>query len=249
MGAVHAGDGLFETLKVVDGVPFALTRHLTRMAASAAELALPEVDVAHLRATVLDRLADLSEAGVLPDVARLRLLWSSRVDGNGALDVTTSGLPVAQGAAHVRTTSWRRNREGAVRGHKSTDYVDNLVALAEAVDQGAGEAIFADTSGMLCEGSGTNIFYVVDGELRTPALSTGCLPGVTRGLVLEWCGGREVEEPLDVLGRASEVFLTSSTREVQPVASCDGWTYAAPGPVAGGVLEVWARRSRETPDP
>lgn len=246
---MQPGDGLFETLKVVGGVPFALTRHVQRMADSATDLGLPPLDVEQVRVAVLDRLGELRDAGELPEVARLRLLWTSRPDGGGALDLTTSELPEDAGAAHVRTTSWRRNRAGATRGHKGTDYVDNLAALAQTVAGGAGEAIFADTAGMLCEGSGTNVFYVVDDELRTPALTTGCLPGITRGLVLEWFGGREVEEPLDVLGRASEVFLTSSTREVQPVASCEGWTYDAPGPVTSDVRAMWGRRSRETPDP
>lgn len=249
MGAVHPGDGLFETLKVVDGVPFALTRHLRRMAGSADRLGAPSVDVEQARDVVLDELALRRAAGELPEVARLRLLWAVRADGTGDLAVTTSELPVSDRPARVRTTSWRRSRAGASGGHKATDYVDNLVALREAVAAGAGEALFATTDGILCEGSGTNVFYVVDGELRTPPLTTGCLPGVTRGLVVEWCDVREVEEPLDVLGRASEVFLTSSTREVQPVASCDSWTYAAPGPVTEGVLDTWARRLAEDVDP
>lgn len=249
VGSVQAGDGLFETLKVVDGVPFALTRHLRRLAESAQVLGLPPVDVDAVKSRVLDHLRGQQEVGELPAEARLRLLWTGLADGSRDLAVTLSALPAAVGGAHVRTTSWRRNRASATTGHKSTDYVDNLAALAQAVAHGAGEVIFADTAGMLCEGSGTNVFYVVDDELRTPALTTGCLPGITRGLVLEWFGGREVEEPLDVLGRASEVFLTSSTREVQPVASCEGWTYDAPGPVTSDVRAMWGRRSRETPDP
>lgn len=249
VGAVHPGDGLFETLKVVDGVPFALTRHLRRMAGSADRLGAPPVDVDQARRAVLEELARRQVAGELPAVARLRLLWAVRPDGKGDLEVTTSPLPANGRPAGVRTTSWRRSRSGASTGHKATDYVDNLVALREAVAAGADEAIFATTDGMICEGSGTNVFYVVDGELRTPPLTTGCLPGVTRGLVVEWCDVREVEEPLDVLGRASEVFLTSSTREVQPVASCDGWTYAAPGPVTRRVGEEWARRLVEDVDP
>lgn len=249
VGGVQAGDGLFETLRVVDGVPFALTRHLERLAASAELLGGPAVDVARVRAVVEEALAARRAAGELPSPARLRLLWSAGPRDGGEVEVTTSDLPAAGGAARVRTTSWRRNRAGAATGHKATDYVDNLVALREAVAAGADEALFADTAGMLCEGSGTNVFYVVDGELRTPPLTTGCLPGVTRGLVLEWCDVREVEEPLEVLARASEVFLTSSTREVQPVAAVDGWTYVAPGPVTRTVLEEWGRRVAETTDP
>ena len=63
---------------------------------------------------------------------------------------------------------------------------------------------------------------MADGELRTPTLASGCLAGVTRALILEWYGGREVDEPIEVIERASEVFLASTTRDVQAVAAWDG---------------------------
>ena len=76
--------------------------------------------------------------------------------------------------------------------------------------------------GDLCEGTGSNVFYVVDGELRTPTLRSGCLAGITRALLLEWCDVVEVDEPVGVLARADEIFLASTTRDVQAVAWCDG---------------------------
>ncbi len=93
------------------------------------------------------------------------------------------------------------------------------------------------------------MFYVVDGELRTPTLDAGCLAGVTRALLLEWFGGREVDEPIEVLAGASEIFLASTTRDVQGVHTCDGRSYPAPGPVTRDAAEVWARREKEHPDP
>lgn len=240
--AMRTGDGVFETLRMVDRVPFALTRHLQRMADSAAALGLAEVVVDDVRAQVLREVADTG--GEVASVARLRLLWSS-----AGLQVTHSELPPADGALRVRTTSWRRNRAAGAGSHKSTDYVDNLVALREAVAAGADEALFADRDGMLSEGSGTNVFYVVGGELRTPSLATGCLPGITRALVLEWVGAREVEEPLGVLEEAEEVFLTSSTREVQAVASCDERAYDATGPVTAEVLRTFVARRDAQLDP
>ncbi|QCX27744.1 aminotransferase class IV [Nocardioides jishulii] len=239
---MRAGDGVFETLRMVDGVPFALTRHLERMAASSAALGLPTVTVDEVRDQVLRELA--VDGGEVAGAARLRLLWSG-----AGLQVAHSPLPPGGGAMRVRTSSWRRNRAAGTAGHKSTDYVDNLVALREAVTAGADEVLLADTAGMLSEGSATNVFYVVGGELRTPSLATGCLPGITRGLVLEWTGAREVEEPLDVLGEAEEVFLTSSTREVEGVAWCDAWAYAAPGPVTADVIRTFAARRDAHPDP
>ena len=66
----------------------------------------------------------------------------------------------------------------------------DLMVIADALDyaheRGVGEAVFANTAGNLCEGTGSNVFYVIDGELRTPTLDSGCLAGISRGLVLEW---------------------------------------------------------------
>ncbi len=72
---------------------------------------------------------------------------------------------------------------------------------------------------------------MIDGEARTPSLASGCLAGVTRALLLEWCDVVEVDEPLGVLDEAEEVFLVSTTRDVQPVRRIDDRVLAAPGPV------------------
>ena len=120
------------------------------------------------------------------------------------------------------TVPWPRNERGALAGLKTTSYGENVVALAYAAERHASEAIFANIAGNLCEGTGSNVFYVLDGELRTPTLASGCLAGISRALVLEWYGGREVDEPVDVLREASEVFLVSTTRDVQAVRACDG---------------------------
>ena len=112
------------------------------------------------------------------------------------------------------------------------------------------EALFGNTAGNLCEGTGSNVFVVLGGRLLTPPLSSGCLAGVSRGLVLEWVGGDEVDLPLSVLEEADEVFLTSATRRVQPVARIDERVLAAaPGPVTQGAKEIFAERSKADVDP
>jgi branched-chain amino acid aminotransferase len=132
---------------------------------------------------------------------------------------------------------------------KTTSYAENVVALAHAAQRGASEAIFANLAGMLCEGTGSNVFYVVDGELRTPTLESGCLAGISRALLLEWYGGRQVDEPVDVLAEADEIFLVSTTRDVQPVSRCDGRELAAPGPVTTEAMAAWAEGERAKLDP
>ena len=100
--------------------------------------------------------------------------------------------------------------------------------------------------GHLCEGTGTNVFYVVDGELRTPTLASGCLAGITRALILEWYGATEVDAPIEAVAeQASEIFLASTTRDVQAVHRWDDRELPAPGPVTTEVRKVWHEREAE----
>ena len=144
---------------------------------------------------------------------------------------------------------WTRNERSAVAGLKTTSYAENVVALARAKEQGASEALFANTGGRLCEGTGCNVFVVLDGIVLTPPLACGCLAGITRGLVLEWCGPEETDLPLDVLERADEVFLTSTTRDVQAVHAVDERQLAAPGPVTARIAGEFARRAAADQEP
>ena len=246
------GDGVFEAVKIVDGAPFALTRHLRRLGESARGLGLQEPDDRTVRAAVAEVLA----AEPL-ELGRLRITWTPGVappgSGRGSAEptlvVVAAPLQPWDGPAEIVTVPWPRNERSAVAGLKTTSYAENVVALAHAAERGAGEAVFANTAGNLCEGTGTNVFYVLDGELRTPTLASGCLAGITRGLLVEWCDVREVDEPIEVLGSASEIFLASTTRDVQAVAACDGRRLEAPGPVTRATADLWQRREAENPDP
>jgi branched-chain amino acid aminotransferase len=246
------GDGVFEAVKVVDGRPFALTRHLQRLARSAAGLGLPPVDESEVRRGVAATL----EGQDLP-LGRIRItytagpapLGSGRGDHPPTLVVVAAPMSAYRETTSVVTVPWRRNEHGALAGLKSTSYAENVVALAHAAERGATEAVFANLAGHLCEGTGSNVFYVVDGELRTPTLAAGCLAGVTRALVLEWYGGVEVDEPIEVVEQASEVFLVSTTRDVQGVHSWDGRELPAPGPVTREAARVWREREAQDLDP
>lgn len=246
------GDGVFEAVKVVDGRPFALTRHLRRLTDSAHGLGLPEPDLDEVRHAVKTVLEDHH----LP-LGRIRITWtagvsplgSARADTPPTLVVAAAELQPHKEAATVVTVPWPRNERGAVAGLKTTSYAENVVALAWARERGGDEAVFANTVGHLCEGTGSNVFYVVDGELRTPSLASGCLAGITRGLLVEWCDVREVDEPVEVLARADEVFLASTTRDVQPVRRCDGRDLGEAGPVTRAAAASWAVREAQDIDP
>lgn len=245
------GDGVFETLKVVDGVPFALTRHLDRLSTSAAGLGLTEPDPEVVRRAVAEVLTDHLALG------RLRITWtagsapmgSGRGSGPATLVVAADAMVPGDPTTAVARVPWVRNERSAVAGLKTTSYAENVVALARAKESGASEAIFANTLGNLCEGTGSNVGYVVGGEVRTPSLRSGCLAGVTRALLLEWCEVVEVDEPIGVLDEAEEVFLVSTTRDVQPVHRVDDRELQVPGPVTRGLQEIFAARAAEDVDP
>jgi branched-chain amino acid aminotransferase len=245
---VTVGDGVFEAIKVVDGLPLALTRHLDRLARSARGLGLPEPDEAEVRRGVAAVLEDQD----LP-LGRIRITYtggpapmgSGRGDARPTVIVAAGPMDRRPEATSVATVPYRRNERGARAGLKTTWDAVNVVALAAVREKGASEAIFANLQGHLCEGTGSNVFYVVDGELRTPTLASGCLAGVTRAVILEWYGAREVDEPIAAVGGASEVFLASTTRDVQAVSRWDDRELPAPGPVTAEVRDLWRSREKE----
>jgi branched-chain amino acid aminotransferase len=243
---------VFEAVKVVDGTPFALTRHLGRLVGSAAGLGLPTPEVEEIKYAV-----DAVLQGQEMPLGRLRITWtagpaplgSGRGPGPPSLIVVASPMDPAVASTTVVRVPWVRNERSPVAGLKTTSYAENVVALAYARERGATEAILGNTLGNLCEGTGTNICYVVDGQARTPTLASGCLAGVTRALVVEWCGVVEVDEPLSVLDEAEEIFLVSTTRDVQPVSRLDDREFPVPGPVTLEAMKTWAVREAEGVDP
>ncbi|WP_030343932.1 aminotransferase class IV [Streptomyces sp. NRRL S-1022] len=247
------GDGVFETVKAVDGAPFALTRHLDRLTRSARGLGLPDPDHDEVRRACT---AVLAADPVL--LGRLRItytgghgpLGTGRGENGPTLMVAVGETSRRPDSTAVITVPWTRNERGALAGVKSTSYAENIVALARAHQNGASEALFGNTVGRLCEGTGSNVFVVLDGEVHTPPVTSGCLPGVTRALVIEWTGAKETDLPLDVLRRADEIFLTSTLRDVQAVHQADDRELpGAPGPVTAETMRIFDERSGQHLDP
>ncbi|GGV24451.1 aminotransferase class IV [Streptomyces spectabilis] len=247
------GDGIFETVKAVAGRPFALTRHLDRLARSARGLGLPEPDLDEVRRAC----AAVLEANPMA-LGRLRItytgglspLGSDRGDHGPTLVVALGETTRRPDSTAVITVPWTRNERGALTGLKTTSYAENVLALSRATEQGATEALFANTVGRLCEGTGSNVFVVLDGEIHTPPVASGCLAGITRALAVEWTGAHETDLPFDVLDRAEEVFLASTLRDVQAVHRVDGRDLpGAPGPVTAKAMRVFDERAADDLDP
>ena len=252
------GDGVFETLRVYRGVPFAWTRHFARLESSAQGLGLVAPDPQELREAADAVIAqnDLTDA-------RLRITvtggpappGSRRAAVPPTVIVTAFGLEPNAVAAHVMIVPWTRNEGGALAGLKTISYAENVRALAYAEEHGAHEAIFANTLGRLCEATGSNVFLVLDGVCCTPPLAAGCLNGVTRQLLIEIGNndiGIPIEErdvPVDALHRADEAFLASTVREVQAIATVDRVELAAPGPITTALAAAFTELTARNIDP
>jgi branched-subunit amino acid aminotransferase/4-amino-4-deoxychorismate lyase len=231
--AVQIGFGLFEVTRAYDGVPFLLDRHLARMRRSARHFGL------RLRWTdaTVERGARalLKSAGLKNAYVRLVLT------GGGVVMIQAKPLPAIppqwyrKGAA-VDFAPWRRDARAPLFGHKTLNYLENVLTRERARAKGLADVLFLSTEGRVLEGTVSNVFLVKNGRLRTPKLE-GVLPGVTRDVVIRLARTLKirVEEshltPRD-FARADEAFLTNALVEVLPVSR---------GPVTSLLSEAYKR--------
>lgn len=225
---VAVGLGVFETLIAYRGVMPSFNLHWDRLEAAAAvvKLDLPPREI--IMEAVMQTLAvnDLTKNKRV----RVRITLGagehavtakkiSREVGNYLI---ISAVPQNAPAPHAElaVVPMRYNEYGALAGVKTTSYAENILAYRHAAKQGGDEAVILNTSGHLCECAMSNLFLVKDGAVLTPSLSSGCLPGVTRSVVLDLCSDHQIPvKQLDLseddLFSADEIFITSSAREVQ----------------------------------
>lgn len=251
------GDGVYETLRTYGGRLLHLDRHLLRLRASAARLGIGvplDDETWRHRAEDLLRQAGNAES-------YLRIVLSRGVGDASYGRERPSGptvvlivkpldpWPVACHAdgVDVAVVSTRRNHRDCLDpAIKSSSLLNSVLAIREARARGAFEAVLLNLAGEVAEGSSSNLFLARGGGLRTPPLSAGILPGVTRGLVLEIARslGLAAEEgtlrAVDLLA-ADEVFITSTLKEVMPVRSVDGRPVGngRPGPLTLRLLGAY----------
>ncbi len=225
------GLGLFETLLAINGRPLFANRHLERMKLGCQRLGWP-LETAGLDAVMAELL---EKNGLHTGRARIRLTLGA---GSGKLGDLTPGadrLLWLSAAAIVETSEttavciapFPRNEHSPLAGLKCASYAENLIALDHARRGGFDEALFFNTAGHLCEAATANVFLVKNGALLTPSLDSGCLPGVTRGVVIELAAKlgiscRETRLTRDDLLQADGIFLTSATRGPTAVSRLDG---------------------------
>ncbi len=220
------GDGVFEVVRLYEGRPYGLDEHLERMARSAAALRLP-FDVDAVREDA-QKLLEHSE----PADGALRLL----VTRGGRRIGIVEDLHVMADTVALATVTYAPTR--VLDGVKSLSYAANMLATRIAREQGADEALLVTPHGRVLEGPTTSFFYVLDGALHTPPLADRILDSITRRALFAVTGVTERVTPLDDLRNASEAFLASSAREVQPVHAIDDIAIpSAPGPLSGEAAE------------
>lgn len=225
------GDGVFEVMRLYDGVPYARERHLVRMAGSAANIRL-DVDIDAVRSDI-DRLLEATGARD----GQIRVLLTR----GGRRIAVLEPLPSLPPEIALGCVTYAPSR--VLDGVKSLSYGANMLAGRLARERGFDEALLVSPHGRVLECPTAAFFWVRRGELLTPPLSDHLLDSITRRLVIEECGAVEHATPLDeLLGEAEEAFLASSVREVMPVRRIEQRELRARGPVtAAAARDVGAR--------
>lgn len=228
-----AGWGVFSTIKVLDGVLFAFERHWARMRRDAAALRVPfPEDPEEMRSSLLRLLEANGAANATLRVIVVRNeggAWQGPSTGHSYdIIALTADLKDWGRGVRLRYVPNARYAASSFSGTKILSWSMNLVWLEEAQSEGFDEVILLNEHGNVAECTSANIFAAFESQVRTPPLSAGCLPGITRELLLSdevrVSGYEVVEKDLspDELEAADEVFITSTTRDLLPVASIGG---------------------------
>ena len=229
------GDGVFEVMRVYDGVPFALEEHLARLERSGRNMRLP-VDLEAVRADI-HRL--LARAGGGPAHAAVRVMLTR----GGRRILITEEMHQLPGSASLRSITYSPTH--VLDGVKSLSYGANRLASRLAQEQGYDEALLVTPHGRVLEAPTSSLFWVKDGELLTPPLSDHILASITRAIIIEVTGAAERATTLDELLSGEEAFLASTLRDVQPVGRIDEREFDAPGPVTAEATQAVERRIAE----
>jgi branched-chain amino acid aminotransferase len=226
------GWGLFTTVRIARGEAFAYERHWRRLEKDAGITRLPLV---HSGAKVRVQLQEMIRANKVQEgCARIYLTWnttgywrSEEKMPDVDLVITTADLPKYPESVRLSVREHGRHASSALTGVKTTSWLNNVWALAEAQREGFDEVLLLNERGEVSECTAANIYVVRNDKVVTPPLSSGCLEGVTRGVLMEIASeaGTSVREQslhLEDLLTADEVFITSTNRNVIGVSEIAG---------------------------
>lgn len=209
------GEGIFETIKTRDGLPFALALHIARATRSAERLDLSIPSEGDIRALVAEVLA---ASPVTTQIGRLRVSFFT----SGEINVLHENYQQWINPARLTILDWPIDENLPLAGIKVLPYTENISCLDLAHAAGFDDGIRLNKKGQVCESAVANLLLRINGTWCTPNLASGCLPGITRELMIEWFGIQERAIELGDLAQTDAIFLLSSLKDVQPVASLDG---------------------------
>ncbi len=250
------GDGLFETIRVYNGMPFMLDAHIRRMGDGCAVIEFPPPDPDEIRRAARQVL----EANDLTGDAYLRVtvtrgptgrMWTDLGGSQPTLIAVAKPYSPPDHGNGLRLTvsqSFRSDERSPLSRIKQTGILWKIMPRVQAQRAGFDDALLLNTSADISEGTSANIFWTKDGALHTPALECGILPGITRSLVIQVAREHNIAVtegcfPIEHLLSADEAFLTSSTAELVPVRSI-GDTEFPGGPITGLLTRLYRQRIR-----
>jgi aminodeoxychorismate lyase len=245
------GDGLFETVRVREGAPLFLSRHLRRLRGGLEQLAFPPLpwDEAQLVQRCRQAVAhNAIQDGVLKIIVTrgpARRGYEPPVGAQPVLVIQAIQNPKVSETTGVSASlaPWKVDPASPLCYLKHLSALDKVLARQAARQARAGEALFLNLDGHLTEGASSNLFVVSGGQIFTPAVHCGLLPGITRGLLLETYPLAEAELRVQALAGASEAFLTNAAAGVRPLVRFDDQPIGSgePGPVTGEVAEHYRK--------
>jgi branched-chain amino acid aminotransferase len=243
------GWGIFTTLRISRGEAFAYERHWRRLEKDAAIIHLP---MPYTAAKVRVHLHEVIRANsVTEGCARIYLVYNSvgfwqSAEERPPLDliIYTAGLPEHREVVRLALREHGRHAASPLSGVKTISWLNNVWAIAEANKEGFDEVVMLNERGEVAECTSANIFAGKEGKILTPPLNSGCLEGVTRGILLEIApeaGLSVVEQSLrpEDLYSAEEVFISSTNRNLINVGEIAGHVIPTPGPVCARLNELF----------
>jgi branched-chain amino acid aminotransferase len=251
-----SGWGLFTTLRIFHGEPFAFERHWRRLEKDAVRTRVPfPFDPAQVRSHLGELIA---RNEVREGTARIYAIYnkvgfwqSSEMLPQVDLLLYTAGLPSYREPVRLCIAQDARQASSPLAGVKTTSWLNNVWHLQGAQQRGFDEALLLNERSEVTECTAANIFCLRDARVLTPPLSSGCLEGVTRSILLEIASGAgipigEQTLRLEDLYASSEVFITSTNRSLLSVGEIEGHTFSlAPGPVTQQLERVFSRYMEE----
>ena len=246
------GDGLFETMRVVNARPFRMAQHLERMTRG---LDFVKIKLPYTPKELQKFAAELIERNQMPDcILRVAVSrgvgvrgYSTKNAGPPTVAMVLSPVPDTNADEPLQwsliTSSFRVPASDALSSFKTSSKILNVLARAEAEERGADEALLLNTNGEAAEAAGGNMFWVYRDRICTVPTGRGVLPGITRAVVLEICQSlgfetnKRVIKP-EMLRNAEGIFITTSALGIVPVVSFDGEP-VAPSPLVDQIATAY----------